>query len=117
MAFILNNTTKTLTVIIQGQFNQAQFFLGQNQFAQVGLTPGLKALIAFSNQGLFALRPIQATAPDQTFLVAPSGSTGPVVRVYSESTADQVTLGQFVDSGAGQITETDLIQPLTPPTF
>jgi hypothetical protein len=117
VAFILNNTNKNLSVLVIGQFNQAQFFLGPNQFATVGLTAGLKALVAFSNQGLFALRPIQATASGQTFLINPSGSTGPVVRVYSEAGPDQANLDNFLSAGGGQIEETDLIQPLSPPTF
>lgn len=117
MAFILNNTTKSLSVLVIGQFNQAQFFLGPNQFSTVGLTPGLKALVAFSNQGLFAMRPIQATAPNQTFLINPSGATGPVVRVYSAAEPDQVNIENFASDGSGNVSETELIQPLTPPSF
>jgi hypothetical protein len=118
MAYILNNTTKNLSVVIVGQFNQARFFLGPSQFASVGLSPGLKALLAFSNQGLYAMRPIRATAPGQTFFVNPSPAPpNIIVRVHDSFEPDQANLDNFEDFGNGEVQETDLIEPLSPLNF
>src|SRR5262245_61823841 len=93
-AFIFNNTNNDIKLLVMGPLTEARFLLGPNTVAPISLSPGLKALVAFANGALVAMRPIRATAQFQVFAVNPNQTlpSGPEVRVAAAPEPDDISI-------------------------